>query len=375
MLLYIHVPFCRRKCRYCAFFSGTHTPELERAYLDALKKEALIRGGQFRGRRVSSIYLGGGTPTLLSLSALSEITDLAAAAFSLDPALEFTIEANPETIPDKNRARALMGIGVNRMSLGVQTLEDDILFKLGRGHSAQQALQAAGFVRESGMDSLGLDLIWGLPGQTLQSWLRDLRVLMKYRPEHISCYNLTLEPGTPLAREAAAGKVPLPRDDIQALMYREGGAYLESKGLLRYEVSNFARRGHFCRHNSGYWEGKDYIGLGPSAVSTADGRRWMNPRGVEEYSSLGHSSFEGLEAEEIKGASLVRERVMLALRTAGGLSLRLYHDLTGKDFLREFGFLVKALEEKKLARVENGFFCLTGSGMLVSNSIIERFIT
>ncbi len=375
MLLYIHIPFCRRKCHYCAFFSRSHTPELERSYLEALEKETLIRGAQVRGKRVTSIYLGGGTPTLLSLSTLAWIIDLAAARFSLDHDLEFTIEANPETILDKSYTKALKTLGVNRLSLGVQTLDHETLIKLGRGHTPDQALRAAGIVREAGLGNLGLDLIWGLPGQTPESWLADLRTLVRLNPEHISCYGLALEPGTPLACKVKANEIRLPRDDDQARMYVQGADYLESEGLLQYEVSNFARKGWVCAHNTGYWQGEEFLGLGPSAVSTIDGLRRKNPSSVEDYALLGGNFFEGLDVEEIRGQKLIRERVMLALRTTRGLSFSDYHDLTGKDFCAGFDALIKALTENNLARVDNDYFSLTRNGMLVSNSIIERFIS
>lgn len=375
MLLYIHVPFCRRKCHYCAFSSHVYTPELEQAYLEALEKEAATRGEQVKGKKISSIYLGGGTPTLLSFHSLARIIDLAKSRFSIDSGIEFTIEANPETILEKKFPADLKKLGVNRLSLGVQCLDDGILTMLGRGHTSIQAMKAAEIVREAGIDNLSLDLIWGLPGQTLEKWLEDLKKVVRLGPAHISCYGLTLEQGTLLERQVQRKETELPEDYLQARMYAYGGDYLESQGFRQYEVSNFARQGYSCMHNSGYWEGQEFLGLGPSAVSCVAGFRWKNPENVDEYQRQAQSSFKGLDMENITGREMINERIMLSLRTSKGLRLGEYSELTGKDFLDMFGDLVNSLCRNKLAVLSNGRLSLTRTGMLVSNSIIERFIS
>ncbi len=375
MLLYIHVPFCRRKCHYCAFSSQAHIPELEQIYLEALKKEALLRGDQIRGKTVTSIYLGGGTPTLLSASALAGIINLAAASFSLAGGLELSIEANPETIEDKSYPSALKKTGVNRVSLGVQSLDDEALTSLGRGHSSGQALRAARIVRQAGIDNLSIDLIWGLPGQTLRKWIDDLKTVAGLGPKHLSCYGLTLEPGTPLAQKVENNEIQLPDESTQSRMYIHGAEFLESEGILQYEVSNFARMGYSCMHNIGYWEGKQFLGLGPSAVSSVNGVRWMNPSNVKDYARLADSSFMTLDAEKIKDPEMINEQIMLALRTSKGLKLSDYRLLTGHDFYPRHRSLIRALHKNHLVRMANGYLRLTKNGMLVSNSIIERFIS
>ncbi len=375
MLLYIHVPFCRSKCLYCAFFSQVYTPELEQSYFQALAKEIRIRGDQAGGKEISSIYLGGGTPTLLSALLLTKIIDLAASHFSLAPELEFTVEANPEDIKDKDYPSALKDLGVNRLSLGVQSLDDEVLARLGRRHTADQAMRAAVLVREAGLDNLSLDLIWGLPGQTLEGWMEDLETALILDPKHVSCYGLTLEPDTPLARMNEAGQTLLPEDHVQSRMYLLGGQFLESKGLMQYEVSNFARQGFICMHNAGYWEGEEFLGLGPSAVSTVKGIRWKNPGKIQDYSELAESSFKNMELEELDGRKLANERIMLCLRTTKGLKLSDYQESTGEDFLDRFRDQVNALCKNKLAVLSKGRLSLTKTGMLVSNSIIERFIS
>lgn len=375
MLLYIHVPFCRRKCHYCAFSSHVYTSELEQTYLETLEKEATARGEQVKGRKISSIYLGGGTPTLLSIHSLARIIDLAESRFSIDSGVELTIEANPETILDKNFPADLKKLGVNRLSLGVQCLDDTILTRLGRGHTSIQAMRAAGFVREAGLDNLSLDLIWGLPGQTLEKWLEDLKKVVRLGPKHISCYGLTLEQDTLLELQVQRKEMELPEDYLQARMYVLGADYLESQCFQQYEVSNFARQGYSCTHNTGYWEGHEFLGLGPSGVSCVAGFRWKNAENLNEYRRQAQCSFKGLEVENITVRERINERIMLSLRTGRGLGLREYSELTGKDFLDRFGDLVNSLCRNKLAVLSNGRLSLTRTGMLVSNSIIERFIS
>jgi putative oxygen-independent coproporphyrinogen III oxidase len=375
MLLYIHVPFCRRKCHYCAFSSHVYAPELEQTYLEALELEASVRGEQVKGRKISSIYIGGGTPTLLSIHSLARVIELARSRFSIDSGIEFTIEANPETILEKKFPSDLKKLGVNRFSLGVQSLDDTILTSLGRGHTSIQAMKAAEIVREAGIDNLSLDLIWGLPGQTLEKWLEDLGKVVSLGPKHISCYGLTLEQGTLLELQVQRKEIELPEDYLQARMYVLGADYLESRGFQQYEVSNFARQGYLCVHNAGYWEGHEFLGLGPSGVSCVAGFRWKNPDNIDGYLRQAQGSFKGLEMENIMGRERINERIMLSLRTSRGLRLGEYSELTGKDFLDRFGDLVNSLCRNKLAVLSSGRLSLTRTGMLVSNSIIERFIS
>lgn len=374
MLLYIHVPFCRRKCHYCAFFSLPHSPDLESPYLKALKNEIAFRGEQLQNRKISSIYIGGGTPTLLSIISLGKIMDEVRSCFCLNKNIEFTLEANPETIKEPDYLSSLRDQGINRISLGVQSLDDEILYVLGRRHTSAEAIRAAGMLQNAGFENLSIDLIWGLPGQSLKMWMQDLRTVVKMRPKHVSCYGLSVEPGTMLGQQLEQEQVELPEEHFQAKMYVHGAEYLESESFLHYEVSNFSRMGYVCQHNTGYWEGRDYIGLGPSAVSCVDGFRWKNPCSIDDYSGLTQDSFSGLGIEDLGHEAKLREKIMLSLRTSKGLNLKEYRQWTGHDFCRRFGPLLKALHSSNLIRMTNGYVRLTKNGMLVSNSIIERFI-
>jgi len=371
MLLYIHIPFCRRKCTYCAFFSQKYREEDVQDYLRVLEQEIRVRRSWFPDTSFSSIYLGGGTPTVLPESVLDRIFNAVHCSFILDRGCEFTIEANPENIQDKGFLRRLGSMGINRISLGVQSLDDELLNLLGRGHDAQRAGRAARMIRETELFDLSLDLIWGLPGQTLQGWLEELRRAADLEPQHLSCYGLSLEPGTRLASAAYNSGPACPGEDILARMYLQGVRFLESRNFLQYEISNFARPGHACRHNQGYWSQESYLGLGPSAVSTVQGFRWRNPSDLQKYRQLEQKSFPREQTEVLTRTRMLNEMVMLSLRTSWGMCLEKYKALSSEDICSRYPETIRALQKNRLIKVSGGQLCLTRKGMLVSNSILE----
>lgn len=379
MLLYIHIPFCRSKCGYCSFFSvpGPSAADLE-SYLDHLKAEIALWGrrlGRAGVRRpVSSIYFGGGTPSLLSLEQMERIVSALARAFELTPGLEWSLEANPDSAADPDYLRGLLALGVNRLSLGLQSLDNKKLEVLGRRHQAVQGMKAFDLARQAGFANISLDLIWGLPGQRALEWLRELETVINLQPDHLSCYGLTLEHETPLARAEAAGEIALPPETEQAKMFLQGAELLESKGYLHYEISNFSRMGFACRHNQGYWQSQSYLGLGAGAVSTLGGLRWENPKNLKDYVDLVRAERIGETSTALTTAEKIKELVMLSLRTTKGLSLTQYQQRTGQDFLRRHRRLIQVLRQNDLIRVHSGLLRLTRSGLLVSNAIIERFL-
>ncbi len=374
MLLYVHVPFCRGKCRYCSFVSRPLDMAEMEAYVAALPLEMRFWGRKLHRPRVETVYFGGGTPSLLPEWALRRILPELARHFDLDPALEFTFEANPDSALDGQYLKFLLKSGVNRLSLGVQSLSDASLRFLGRPHDAAQAVRAYGLARQAGFANISLDFIWGLPGQREAGWLEELKAAVNLRPEHLSCYGLTVEPGTPLAEDVAAGGVALPSDNEQGRMYVHGAEFLEEAGYLQYEISNFARMGYASRHNSGYWEGRDYLGLGPAAVSTVSGRRHENPHGVRAWADMVKAGQCGQGAVALSSEEKVREMVMLSLRTAKGLRLASYRQATGRNFLKDNEGLIAALRQNDLIRISRGHLRLTKNGFLVSNVILERLV-
>ena len=370
MLLYVHVPFCVRKCGYCAFHSGPFS-EVDAARYVALVLRELDGWAKIFGRMpLETVYFGGGTPSLLKPGQIGDILDAAARSFDLDPGAEITLEANPESALRSGFLAAVRDLGVNRLSLGVQSLQDDLLAMLGRPHDSGQARRAVHAARAAGFSNLSLDMIWGLPGQDTALWLQDLAGIVGLAPEHVSCYGLSLEEGAPLAEAVRAGRLTPPDDEEGARMYLEGSAYLETEGFGHYEISNYARPGRESRHNQGYWSGRDYLGLGPAAVSTLEGRRWTNPTGLDDYARAVAAGNGRDEEETLTADTRRQEMVMLALRTRDGLDLDKFMAATGREFPRRDP-AVERLRSSGLVRLGAGRLQLTREGMLVSNSVIE----
>lgn len=382
MLLYIHVPFCRTKCNYCAFHSvplgkGVIPAHAEafRVYVETLCMELAQWGDRFGGQPVHSIFFGGGTPSLLPARVVGLLLERVARIFQVAPAAEITLEANPESLRSQTHVRELLKAGVNRLSIGLQSLDEEYLRMLGRAHKAKDSLHAVFVAREAGMPNINVDLMWGLPGQGVRHWLNTLREVTRMKPDHISAYGLTLEEGTPLERDCAEGLLTLPPERDQSVMFMEGAALLEEQGYLHYEISNFARMGFQCRHNLGYWEGEDYLGLGPSATSTMLGRRWTNPASQRAWAAAVNAGTLDARAEELTPNTRVLELIMLRLRTTRGLRVKAYRELTGRDFMRDHKRLIHALHENGLIRIRDGYLRLTRSGMLVSNSILSNLFS
>lgn len=378
MLLYIHVPFCRSKCRYCAFYSEPldngfgDGPLRLRAFLDVLALEMTQWADRLGHCQVESVFFGGGTPSLLPPKGIGTILDKVRRCFDVIEGAEITMEANPDSLNSRSLVRDYLRTGVNRISLGFQSPDDALLHTLGRPHTAGEAVRACQVIREAYCANLSLDLMWGLPGQKVWHWKSALQEIIKLRPDHVSAYGLTLEEGTPLAEDCRKGLLVLPSEHEQAAMYLDGAAILEEAGLMQYEVSNFARMGYQCRHNLGYWEGHDYLGLGPGATSTLMSRRWTNPPNLSSWGRMITARGLPEEVEQLDTRTRVLELMMLRLRTVRGLRVKAYNELTGRDFLRDHQRLIHVLHQKGLVRILNGYFSLTRSGMLVSNSILSN---
>lgn len=378
MIIYIHVPFCRSRCSYCAFHSlplGAVSPSqspIVAAWLDTLLLELAFYADTMAGAEISSVFFGGGTPSLLPPRMVGAVMERIGRHFSLSEKAEVTLEANPESLRGRNFAPDYLSAGVNRLSIGLQSMDEATLRMLGRPHRAQDSLNAVYAAKAAGFANVGVDLMWGLPNQSVRQWLQTLKEVVKLSPEHISAYGLTLEPGTPLAAAVADGRLTLPPERDQNIMFMEGAALLEAKGYLHYEISNFARMGFQSLHNLSYWEGQDYLGLGPSATSTLNGMRWTNPADQIAWDENVRAGNIRTDAETLGDRERVLELIMLRLRTARGLRLKDYKKLTGREFLADYKVLVQALHENGLIRIREGYLRLTRSGMLVSNAIISN---
>ena len=327
--LYIHVPFCRGKCPYCDFASVSEL-SLIPAWLVALGREILI----YRNfaARFDTLYLGGGTPSVLKKGQLAAVFNAIYGELALTPDAEITLEANPDDLTLAT-LKSYRKLGINRLSLGVQSFNDRDLTFLGRRHNAYQAMQAISWAREAGFANVGLDLMYGLPGQTLGTWQRNLETALGFLPEHLSCYQLTFEKGTPVARWQAAGQFPFLSEEEERNFFLFTSAFLEEHGYLHYEVSNFARRPETqSRHNRKYWTHKPYLGLGPAAHSFQDGQRWWNYRGVDDYcQALGTGRAPVAEMEILTPEQQCLEALYLGVRIKEGVDL----EVVGEAGLRE----------------------------------------
>lgn len=357
--LYLHVPFCRSKCAYCDFYSLPRRQEQMDRYLDNLTRRLEQWGPRLGGHPVDTIYLGGGTPSLLGPRRLKALLNAVRRTCCVDPAAEITLEANPDSA-DAALLDGALEAGVNRLSLGVQSADDGILARLGRPHTFQQAQQAFAHARQAGFQNISADLIYGLPGETDRGFREAVERVLALDPEHLSVYGLKLEPGTPLFRQVQLGETALPDDEAQADRYLWVCRRLEQAGLAQYEISNFARPGLESRHNWRYWRLQPYLGLGPGAHSDFQGRRFAWARDLDAF-----LRGEDLYSEDaaISPAERRREAVMLGLRTREGIPAG-WADPA----------LCRALEQAGLAVQDQNCLRLTPRGFLVSNAVILRVL-
>ena len=368
--IYIHIPFCKSKCEYCDFYSipGKHE-ELYADYTEAVCRHIRETGPLAPKHRMDTIYFGGGTPSYFGAEGLATILTAVRKNFDVAPDAEITFEANPDSVTDQ-LLRRLRAEGFNRASLGVQCDDDKILKNLGRPHTYKQAVTAFQKLRKAGFDNISVDLMYGLPQQSPFTWQDTLRNVLSLRPEHVSCYGLKVEPGTPLYKYQDSAF--LPSDDTQVDMYLAACEILKESGYRQYEISNFARRGKFSRHNMKYWTGGEYIGFGPNAASDFAGKYFTMVGDLKEYID---GIMDGGQVISDVLEIPVRERagdyLMLRLRTNHGISASEYE----RQYLLPFAPLEEALQrcaDNKDAVFENDRWHLTPKGMMISNTIISE---
>ncbi len=362
--LYVHIPFCKSKCAYCDFYSLPDKLSLVPTYVSALKtqlEEAAAKAANFA---VDTVYFGGGTPLMVGAEGLVTLLETVFRSYTLSPAAEITVEANPDSVTAASLKR-LREAGFNRLSMGMQSANDAELAAVGRPHTFAQTVEAVRMAREAGFDNVSLDLIYGLPGQTLSSWQTSVDAALALAPDHLSCYGLKVEAGTPLARRVAAGEV-LPDDDAQADCYLWAVERLREAGIAQYEISNFARPGRESRHNLKYWRLEPYLGFGPGAHSDFGGRRYAYRRDLAQFLADGPVLEED---SPISPQERRREYVMLGLRTADGLSPALLKDRFGTDFA-PLEPLFQQMASQGWAIWDAGRWRFTPEGFLRSNALI-----
>lgn len=370
--LYIHIPFCKAKCAYCDFNSYVGLEDLYDDYVDALLQEMALISGRLSPLRGRTIYLGGGTPTVLSLQQLRRVLEGCAQVFVIDEGAEVTCEANPGTV-DLDYLEGLRNLGVGRLSLGVQSLHDDELGLLGRVHNAAQAIEAYDMARQAGFENINLDLIYAFPGHTLKRWRATLEKAMALGPEHLSLYPLSLEEGTPLWGRVKNGELQAPDDDLAAEMYILAEELLE--GYSHYEISNWAKPGYESRHNLTYWHDEGYLSFGAGAHSYYGGRRSWNAARPEEYIrrlKMGESAREG---EEVIDTPLeMAETVIMGLRLSEGVEFYRFKRRFGRDLSSLYGPEIGELVALGLLEMNGKNIRLTSRGRLLGNEVFERFL-
>lgn len=321
--LYIHVPFCRSRCHFCAFYLEIYRKDRAHDYLTALCREIRLHVEQqtLGGRRLDTVYVGGGTPTTLQPSDLCEILSHVQSRFGLHPDAEITVEAHPDTVRVEGLTR-LTKAGFNRISFGVQSLDEGELAGMGRSPLPDRTSKAVASARDAGFSNINLDLIFGLSGQTLESWQSTLAQAIALNPTHLSCYALTVEEGTRLLIDIRRGDCTTPEDALQNAMEDEAATQLTAAGFDRYEISNYCRPGHECRHNRLYWENGEYLGLGPSAQSYVDGARFGNVENLKSYQEvLADGCAPIAERERLGPEQRYREALVFGLRMIEGIPL------------------------------------------------------
>lgn len=373
--VYVHFPFCSKICPYCDFYVLRESAAKWAAFLPYYEKELKLLAAtkpELFNQKLETLYFGGGTPSLLEAEQMSRILALLKSCFGLLPDAEISLEANPNDLLGE-KPKDFCRLGINRLSIGVQSLNDTELKTLGREHSAEQAEGAVQNVKKSGFENFNIDLIFGVPGQTPASWKETLEKAVSWRPSHISIYSLTIEERTSFYKLQQAGKLRLPPEEVCQEMYLAGAEFLEKNGYQQYEISNFARPGRESRHNRNYWQRKCYLGVGPSAHSFFDGQRWANVRSLPIYQRKLDANELPVDFEEsIDRDKALEEALLLGLRQKEGIYL--------EDFKKEFGFdleeekreLLDKLTSQSLASKENGNLRLTTLGFYVSDRIISE---
>lgn len=373
--LYVHIPFCVEKCYYCDFVSDKASPEQREAYLQLLLKEAALHKTDKSEKGLLTVYFGGGTPSLLSPDQLELLLRGFQENFGFAKKMEITLEANPETVSPRYLKR-IRRIGINRLSFGGQSFQDHHLKAMGRIHKSQDIVNAVEMARNAGFDNINVDLMYGLPSQTMAEWQESLLKATQLPLTHISTYGLKLSPETLWGRWLQEGKLALPEEDLNADMQLYAMEYLEKAGVPRYEIANFAKVGYPCRHNTAYWLRKDYLGLGLNASSLLYGNlRTKNEKDIHRYASkvtLGECPWA--EKEVLSDEEIREEELFLPLRLIWGLDITAFAKKYGAEYFTEKKGQMVKLFDAGLLTVEEGQLKLTEKGVLLNNEVLAALI-
>ncbi len=377
--LYLHIPFCARKCTYCNFNTTDFFDDLAENYIRALETEIASWGARLveeRSKKLSidTIYFGGGTPSIVEASQLARLVEACRSSFDVSRDVEITIEINPSTL-SRQKIEGWLGAGINRASVGAQSFLDPELVSLSRTHTAQDARLTVDALRQSGFENISLDLIAGLPGQTLEDWEFNLREALRIKPDHLSLYLLEIKEGTQLYAEIKRNRQPRPDDDLAGEMYRMIGQATGDEGYEHYEISNFALDGFRSRHNMKYWTDAPFYGMGSGAHSYDGRARWVNILRTESYiDSIAGNGFAIGERRELSAEDRASEALFMGLRLAEGINLAEFRREFSIDVVSRFGSELERLLEAGLIEIGDDRLRLTPEGMLLSNEVFVNFV-
>ena len=378
--LYIHIPFCKQKCNYCDFLSMPAGEELCGHYVNKLLEEIKFRAKECNQYSVSTVFLGGGTPSILEESYMMQIMESVSQNFNLESDAEISMECNPGTLTHR-KLLSYKESGINRLSIGLQSAKDEELKQLGRIHTFEQFLQNYDLARKTGFHNINIDIMFALPGQSISDWVDTVKEVIKQRPEHISAYSLIIEEGTPFYEKYAEdemrrerGEVPmiLPTEEEEREMYQQTCSMLETAGYHRYEISNYAKAGRECRHNIGYWRRTPYLGLGLGSASLMENVRFSNTSDLSEYLNGNFGSLQ--EVSRLGKKQQMEEFMFLGLRMMEGVSRRKFRENFGMELEAVYGTELQRFLQQGLLKQKEGNVYLTEEGIAVSNYVMSGFL-
>jgi len=368
--VYIHIPFCKSKCQYCDFNSYDSKDYLMDSYVEALCKEIDLYYYKIKNKKITSIYIGGGTPSYLKASLIKKILS----KFDFDNKCEVSIEINPETVSDI-KLKAYKDMGINRLSFGVQSLNDKLLRLMGRIHNKDTAINTIKLAKDIGFKNISVDLMFGYPLQPFEMYKQTLEGIVKLNIQHISCYSLKIEKDTPLYTMMHKNMLPEVDEELDRKMYHFTNSFLRKNDIFQYEISNYAKMGYKCKHNIGYWKLDDYIGFGISAHSYFENKRFNNSEDIVEYiRGIKNNKLQIIFEENIDKEESKKEYIILGLRLNSGINISDYNKKYNTDFISEHGETLETCIENKLIEIKGDIVKLTKKGKDLSNTVFVKFI-
>lgn len=369
--IYIHVPFCNKKCGYCDFYSIVDQKN-KKGFVNTLIDEINLRKKEIYNETISTIYFGGGTPSLLEIEDFNKIFEALSSVFSLKNVVEITIEVNPDDIT-LNYLTQIRQLGFNRLSIGIQSFKGELLFLMNRRHNVKQAKDAVAIGRAAGFDNISIDLIYGLPTMSFVDWQNTLKEAILLNVEHISSYHLTFEKGTPFYYKLHTGELKEIQDDQSLIQFEELRLHLTGNGFIDYEISNFAKPGKESIHNSSYWTGDHYFGFGPSAHSFFTGKRRWNVSSLSTYMSGIANGIKYYETEQLTAIDIYNELIMLSLRTRKGLNINSVQNLKNPEIQNCFNSELQKQLDKGNVCIRNNFLFVSDNKKFITDQIISDF--